>query len=48
MGQGFGVAVAGLWLWLTAIAPIRSLAWESAYGMTAALKRPKKKKKNAL
>ena len=45
-----------LWLWLAAVAPIRSLAWEPPYALDATLgktnkqKRPRKhlKKKNPL
>ena len=38
-----------LWLWcrLATTAPIRPLAWELLYATSAALKRPKKKKKNS-
>ena len=34
-----------LWLWLTAVVPIRPLAWELPYNAGEALKRKKKKKK---
>ena len=33
-----------LWLWLSAVAPIRPLAWESIYAADVALKKPEKNK----
>ena len=53
MGQGSGIAVscgvghrsgsalALLWLWLAAVAPIRPLAWELPYATGSALKSEK-------
>ena len=47
VGPRCGWDLALLWLWhrLTAIAPIKPLAWEPPYVAGADLKRPKKKKK---
>ena len=47
VGRKCGSDVALLWLWCrpAAIALIRPLAWESAYAMGVALKRPKRKGK---
>ena len=47
VGHRHGWDAVLLWLWHrpSAIAPIQSLAWELPYAVSAALKRPKKKKK---
>ena len=48
VGQRRGSDPLWLWLWCrpAAVAPIRLLSWEPPYVVGAALKRPKKKKKN--
>ena len=48
VGRRHGSDLELLWLWrrLTAIAPMRPLAWEPPHVAGVALKRPKKKKKN--
>ena len=47
VGCRHGSDLAWLWLWcrLAVVAPIRPLAWEPPYALGAALKRPKKNKK---
>ena len=48
VGHRHGLDPTLLWLWhrLAAIAPIRSLAWESPYAAVAALKKAKRQKTN--
>ena len=50
VGHRCGSDPALLWLWyrLAAAAPIQPLAWEPSHAEGAALKRPKKKKKNTI
>ena len=50
VGRGHSSDLMLLWLWfrLTAMAPIRPLAWEPPYTVGTALKRQKKKKVNWL
>ena len=45
-GHRCGLDLVLLWLWLAAVALIRSLAWEPLYAMGAALKSKKKKKES--
>ena len=47
VGRRGGLDLALLWLWcrLTAVAPIRPLAWEPPYAVSAALKKKKRKQK---
>ena len=47
VGHRCGSDLPLLWLWrgLTAVAPIRSLAWEPPYAAGVALKKKKEKKK---
>ena len=45
VGRRWGWDLALLWCRLAAIAPIRPLAWEAAYAVGVALKRPQKKKR---
>ena len=50
VGRRCGLDLVLLWLWcrVTAVAPIRLLAWEPPYAMGAALEETKKKKKRSI
>ena len=45
VGRRRGSDLALLWLWLTAVASIRPLAWEPPYAMSVALKQTNKQTK---